>query len=134
MSYHGVYPQCTPFSSILATLYQFLTANDSSEGTRECIVVSIKQEDIASSLFTSLVYSEIGASPGGRDFWYTEFNRIPTLGEVRGKCVLFSRFGVPGGEGLGIHPDRWPDSQKEGFEWDCGGTLVRVSDWYVLNF
>jgi len=95
--------------------------------------VSIKQEDIASPLFTSLVHSEIAASPGGNDIWFTESNRIPTLGEVRGKCVLVSRFGELGGEALGIHPDRWPDSQKEGFEWNCGETLVRVSDWYVLD-
>jgi len=129
ISFHGIYPQRTPFTSILATLHQFLAAE---EGCGECVVVSIKQEDTASPLFTSLVHSDIAASPGGNDLWYTESNRIPTLGEVRGKCVLFSRFGDPGEEALGIHPDRWPDSQRDGFEWDCGETIVRVSDWYVL--
>lgn len=130
ISFHGIYPQRSPFTSILDTLYQFLTAD---EGSSECIVVSIKQEDTASPLFTSLVHSEIAASLGGNDIWFTESNRIPTLGEVRGKCVLLSRFGELGGEALGIHPDRWPDSQKDGFEWNCGETLVRVSDWYVLD-
>ncbi|KIM87478.1 hypothetical protein PILCRDRAFT_63700 [Piloderma croceum F 1598] len=129
ISFHGIYPQRSPFTSILDTLCQFLTAD---EGSSECIVVSIKQEDTASPLFTSLVHSEIAASPGGDDIWYTESNRIPTLGEVRGKCVLVSRFGELGGEALGIHPDRWPDSQKDGFEWNCGETLVRVSDWYAI--
>jgi 1-phosphatidylinositol phosphodiesterase len=132
ISFHGLYPQRTPFTSILATLYQFLST-DEGGGKTECVVVSIKQEDTASPLFTSLIHSEIDASQGGKDLWYTESNRIPTLGEVRGKCVLFSRFGDPVRHRLGIHPDRWPDSRKEGFEWDCGGTLVRVSDWYVLG-
>lgn len=128
ISFHGIYPERTPFTSILSTLYQFLTTDDCG-GKRECIVVSIKQEDRASPLFTALVHSEIGSSPGGKDIWYTESNRIPTLGEVRGKCVLFSRFGEADGPELGIHPDRWPDSRKEGFEWNCGDTPVRVSDW-----
>jgi 1-phosphatidylinositol phosphodiesterase len=130
ISFHGVYPERSPFTSILATLYQFLT---SDEGKTESVVVSIKQEDTASPLFTTLVNSEIAASQGGKDLWYTELNRIPDLGEVRGKCVLFSRFGEPGAGGLGIHPDRWPDSLMEGFEWNCGETVVRISDWYVLR-
>jgi 1-phosphatidylinositol phosphodiesterase len=129
ISFHGFYPERAPFTLILATLYQFLTTDEG--GSAECIVVSIKQEDTASPLFTSLVHSEISASQGGKDLWYTESNRIPTLGEVRGKCVLLSRFGERDGEGLGIHPDRWPDSRREGFECECGGTVVRVSDWYV---
>lgn len=83
IAYHGRYPQRTPFTSILATLYEFLLS-PSSPGQRETIVVSVKQEDTASSLFTALVQSDIAASEGGNNFWYTESNRIPTLGEVRG--------------------------------------------------
>lgn len=131
IAYHGIYPERTPFTSILATLYQFLLS-PSSNGRRETIVVSIKQEDTASELFGTLVHSEIAASEGGNDLWYTDTNRIPTLGEVRGRCVLFSRFGPSSGPGIGIHPDRWPDSEKEGFTWMCGDTTVRVSDWCVI--
>ena len=33
--------------------------------------------------------------------------------------------------GLGIHPTTWPDSKRQGFEWDCGRTTVRTQDWWV---
>ncbi len=61
--------------------------------------------------------------------------------QVRGKIVLFSRFGEagtgwPGGDenGLGIHPTSWPDSLKQGFEWHVrDGTTVRTHDWYNIG-
>lgn len=68
--------------------------------------------------------------------WFLE-NRIPNLGEVRGKVVMLSRFGGDGSgwenglEGLGIHPTAWPDSAMDGFTWTLKGTLVRTSDWYI---
>ena len=129
ITFHGLYPERTPFSVILNTLHQFLTG----EGKSECIIVSIKQEDNASPVFSQLVQSDMAASPGGQDLWFTESNRIPTLGEVRGKCILFSRFGDLSTGGLGIHPDIWPDSLKDGFEWNCGDTKVKVSDWYSIT-
>lgn len=129
IAFHGPYPQRTAFTAILATLHQFLT---SVEGKSECILVSIKQEDQASPEFTTLVHSAIRSSAGGSAMWFTQLNRIPMLGEVRGRCVLFSRFGEPGQGGLGIHPDRWPDSAREGFDCMCGEAAVRVSDWYFL--
>jgi len=63
--------------------------------------------------------------------WFLE-NRIPELGEVRGKIVLFSRFGGfgwPTGIGVGIHPPIWPNNEQAGFEFWCEDTLVRVQDW-----
>jgi 1-phosphatidylinositol phosphodiesterase len=33
---------------------------------------------------------------------------------------------------MGIHPTEWPDSKREGFEWDLKGTTVRTHDWCVL--
>lgn len=128
VTFHGPYPERTSFAAILKTLHYFL----SKEGSRECVVVSIKQESLVSPHFTKLVISEINSSPGGPGFWFTESNRIPTLGEVRGRCILFSRFGEPSTKGLGIHPDVWPDSKKEGFNWICGETIVRVSDWWRI--
>jgi 1-phosphatidylinositol phosphodiesterase len=99
--------------------------------------MSIKQEDYKTTpwpLFSRLVHEEMLAGPGGKEIWFFE-NRIPLLGEVRGKVVLFSRFGGDGSgwegglEGLGIHPTTWPDSEKYGFEWNCKQTLVRTHDW-----
>lgn len=135
--YHGQYPQRTSFQSILADLHTFLTSPSSA---RETIVVSIKQEDYdihSPEIFSALVRDEIEASPGGMGMWYLD-NRIPTLSEVRGKAIMFSRFGVDGGawegglEGMGIHPTHWPDSVIEPFSWTCKDVLVRTQDWRVV--
>ncbi|KAF9265821.1 PLC-like phosphodiesterase [Marasmius fiardii PR-910] len=134
ISYHGVYPQKTPFTAILATLYVFLSNPVSS---RETVVMSIKQEDYNNTSqqdFSRAVHDEIANSPGGLELFYLE-DRIPRLGEVRGKVVMFSRFnGWDAWEGgkLGIHPTTWPDSERKGFSWDCKGTHVRTHDWYAI--
>jgi 1-phosphatidylinositol phosphodiesterase len=136
IAYHSVYSQRESFQSILATLYTFLSAT--SPGSRETVIVSIKQEDFQitnAHTFSAAVRSEIGQSVGGIELWFLE-NRIPTLREVRGKCVLFSRFGADGAEwphglaGLGIHPTRWPDSAPDVWDWTCANTRVRTHDWY----
>ena len=133
-AYHGWYPQYATFQEILAIIHAFLTA---PETRSETIVMSIKQEDFEKTpppRFSALVHDELYNGPGGRDMWFLE-NRIPTLGEVRGKVIMFSRFGGNGDgwenglEGLGIHPSRWPDSEKQGFTWDCKNTIVRTHDW-----
>jgi 1-phosphatidylinositol phosphodiesterase len=67
---------------------------------------------------------------------------VPELGQVRGRAILMSRFGGGGGPSgsgpwevsngevrMGWRPNRWPDSELEGFTWDCGGTTVRTQDW-----
>jgi 1-phosphatidylinositol phosphodiesterase len=149
IAYHGWWPQQTPFLAILNDVYQFLS---SPAGQSESIVMSIKQEDAEVTfppVFSQMVRDAIVHGPGGNDsnatsngsgvnqgMWFLE-NRIPTLGEVRGKVVLVSRFGGDGAawperlEGIGIHPTIWPDNRKEGFEWDLKGTRVRTHDWYV---
>lgn len=150
IAYHGRWPQQTPFLTILNDVYNFLS---SPVGQSETIIMSIKQEDFEITpppVFSQMVRDAIVHGPGGGSdvnttgpsvnlgMWFLE-NRIPTLGEVRGKVVLFSRFGVDGAawpeglEGIGIHPTTWPDSKKEGFEWDLKGTRVRTHDWYVTT-
>jgi 1-phosphatidylinositol phosphodiesterase len=150
IAYHGLWPQKTPFTSILNDLFTFLS---SPIGSKETVVMSIKQEDFTitpAPLFSKLVRDTIVHGPGGWDescskispqekttdkgMWFLE-NRIPKLGEVRGKVVMFSRFGGNGAgwenglEGLGIHPSTWPDSEKDGFEWELKGTIVKTHDW-----
>ncbi|KAF5379866.1 hypothetical protein D9757_007180 [Collybiopsis confluens] len=136
VAYHGIYPEKTPFQIILSTVFTFLTAPPSS---RETIVMSVKQEDYATTplpIFSRLVREEFITGLGGLDMLFLE-NRIPKLGEVRGKIVLLSRFGGNGAEwehgleGLGIHPMIWPDSEKDGFSWECKDVHVRVHDWCV---
>ncbi|KZT11576.1 PLC-like phosphodiesterase [Laetiporus sulphureus 93-53] len=137
IAYHGLYPQQASFQEVISVLHAFLTAPATC---RETIVMSIKQEDFVTSsqaLFSRLVHDEIMNGPGGRGMWFLE-NRIPDLGEVRGKVVMFSRFGGDGAgwegglEGLGIHPTTWPDSAKPGFTWQCKNTLIRTHDWYNI--
>ncbi|KAJ8584469.1 PLC-like phosphodiesterase [Rhizopogon salebrosus TDB-379] len=132
ISYHGVYPERAPFAEILSTVHAFLTTPSTS---RETIVMSIKQEDSDTRRFSNLVREEIIASPGGLGMWYLQ-NRIPTLGEVRGKVVMFSRFGGNGhgwdNAAIGIHPPIWPDSDKLGFTWNCHNTMVQTQDCYAI--
>lgn len=137
-AYHGVLSQRATFQAMLSDIHTFLTAPSSA---RETVVVSIKQEDFEVTspvTFSALVLSEIEAGPGGKDMWFLE-NRVPTLGEVRGKAILFSRFGGDGAgwegglEGMGIHPTNWPDSSKEMFTWTCKDVLVRTQDWCVVS-
>lgn len=134
IAYHGAYPQRATFRSILTIIHDFLQSTQSSQ---EVIIMSIKQEDFrktAPFIFSAKVHNEIFHGPGGRDMWYLD-NRLPTLGEVRGKIVMFSRFGDSGDgwdhglEGLGIHPTTWPDSAKYGFSWVCKNTIVQTHDW-----
>ncbi|KAI1784239.1 PLC-like phosphodiesterase [Ganoderma leucocontextum] len=137
IAYHGIWPERTPFQQMLTTVHDFLTSPLTSS---ETVVMSIKQEDFAKTAlpyFSQCVHDEIMGGPGGRDMWFLE-NRIPNLGEVRGKVVMLSRFGGDGSqwenglEGLGIHPTAWPDSDKDGFTWTLNGTLVRTQDWYDI--
>ncbi|TFK72218.1 PLC-like phosphodiesterase [Pluteus cervinus] len=137
ITYHGIYPERTLFQDILTSVHNFLTSPNSS---RETLILSIKQEDYNTTPlpdFSNAVHSEITQGPGGMDMWFLK-NKIPTLGEVRGKVILFSRFGGNGDgwedglEGLGIHPTTWPDSDKDGFSWTCKDTLVRTQDWYEI--
>ena len=95
IAYHGVYPQRVSFREILKTISDFLTA---PKTCRETLIMSVKQEDFATvpgSVFSELVRVDIMEGPGGKDMWFLE-NRIPQLGEVRGKVILFSRFGGDG--------------------------------------
>lgn len=136
VAYHDVIPQKTFFAETLSVLRAFLVAEATC---RETVVMSIKQEDFRTTpgaAFSASVRREIEESSAGREGWFLE-NRVPSLGEVRGKIVLFSRFGEDGEgwegglEGLGIHPSRWPDSEELGFTWFCKNTLVRTHDWHV---
>ena|ERR1700722_3181114 len=131
IAYHGWISQRVSFQEILATLYAFLTTPAS---LLETIVMSIKQEDyetVSPLLFSRLLRAEISKAPGGTGMWFLE-NRIPKLGEARGKIVMLSRFDGEGPEwenGSGIHPELWPDSRRDGFLWWCKDTRVKTHDW-----
>ncbi|KAH7107302.1 PLC-like phosphodiesterase [Auriculariales sp. MPI-PUGE-AT-0066] len=115
------------FKDIVNDVLSFL---NSPAGISETVVMSVKPED-DSPLFNGLVWQHVQAS---RSQWFLD-NRIPTLGEVRGKIVMFSRFGGsgwPDNVGIGIHPPQWPDNVQQGFDWTLGDTIMRVQDWYSI--
>lgn len=89
--------------------------------------MSIKQEQEDDENFPQLVQDTLSSG-----MWRFDEN-FPTLGEVRGKGIFFSRFGkkndgqFPNGQGL--KPMSWPDNRAEGFEQDWHGTQFRIHDW-----
>ena len=128
-AYHGSRPQRATFTDILSTLHCFLELHPT-----ETFIMSIKEEiPPFHPRFSELVYAAMMAY---RDDWFLD-DRVPKLGEVRGKGILFSRFEKANEkewiEGMGIHPYTWPDSRREGFEWNCDGTIVRTQDWSVVS-
>lgn len=69
-----------------------------------------------------------------RSKWFLE-PKIPTLGEARGKIVLFSRFGAADEDKVGgIHPPIWPDNHKGVFDYTLPLSAQRVytQDWYHI--
>ena len=102
----------------------------------ETIIMSIKQEQGVQDLFIRLLFEEyVSRSParrrsrnggrglskdsdddgstGGSKRWFLE-DRVPKLGEVRGKIVMLSRFVIHPSYGYsgGISPPIWPNSLK----------------------
>jgi 1-phosphatidylinositol phosphodiesterase len=101
---------------------------------REAVMLSLKEETPPDAPdFSKAVYDALQAYPGR--FVFGE--HVPKLGEIRGRAQVMTRFGrkdnAPWADGLGFHPNRWPDSVREGFECDCHGTPIRISDWYGLD-
>ncbi|ORX34208.1 PLC-like phosphodiesterase [Kockovaella imperatae] len=129
IAYHGPQSQRLDFPTILSTIHRFLQSHSG-----ETLIMSIKEEiPPFHPRFSALVERDLTVF---NDDWFLE-NRVPTLGEIRGKAILLSRFErVEEKEwlnGLGMHPASWPDSKPYVFEWDCSGTRVRVQDWYRVG-
>ncbi|BEI87077.1 hypothetical protein CcaverHIS002_0704230 [Cutaneotrichosporon cavernicola] len=128
-TYHGIRPQYSTLKVYLDAIDAFLSAHP-----RETIMISLKEETPPDAPDFSKAVYDLLKTYGDR-FVFTE--HVPRLSEVRGKAQVMTRFGrkdnAPWSEGLGFHPNRWPDSVKEGFECDCNGTPVRISDWYGLD-
>ena len=101
-------------------IYNFLDAHPS-----ETVYVSIKEDDGDNGVpsFTNAVYEYIHGYGQGKyfygenynynDYWYLG-KSVPTLGEVRGKCVLFNRFDqyIGSESGQGVVVDENESGQK----------------------
>lgn len=117
--YHGFIDQQLTFASVRGACKDFL-----AEHPDEVILLCIKEEDEDNDDFAKAVESAIEEDG---DLWYTE-NAIPTLGEVRGKIILFRRFDD---SDLGINcRNGWADSTDFTME---NGVTVHVQDYYNLE-
>ena len=122
--YHGFIDQRLSFASVLSSCYAFLNAHSS-----ETIVMSVKEEQRPSKCtrgFETLLSEAI--AEGKADRWYTE-NAIPTLGEVRGRIVLLSRYANPT-MGFDCGGDSWRDNAT--FEMD-NGVPFHIQDRYKVS-
>lgn len=105
---------------VFQDVYNFLDAHPS-----ETVLISIKEDDGGNGVphFTNAVYEYIHGyrSSDNRYFYGTDYNyrnrwylgrSVPTLSDVRGKCVLFNRFdqyiGSESGQGV------WVDEEESG--------------------
>ncbi|PQE11266.1 phosphatidylinositol-specific phospholipase c protein [Rutstroemia sp. NJR-2017a BVV2] len=101
----------------------------------ETIIMSVKREGVGKA--TDQQLSKILHKHYATDLarWFTE-NRIPTLGEARGKIVMIRRFGLDdslkgenNGTGFCIDAESWPDNCADG---TCSSGEIRVQDFYEV--
>lgn len=92
---HGKFPVRIPiarkFSKVLDEIYDFLKKNKS-----ECIILSIKVEGVGdwdnkNDEFAKLLWDNYIMERKAK--WYVE-QKLPTLGDARGKIVLLRRFSI----------------------------------------
>lgn len=108
--------------------------------------MSIKQESGEQDLFIRLLFEEYvkkgrasanGQLDRGMDRWFLE-DRVPKLGEVRGKIIMLSRFVIAKEYEYsgGISPPIWPNSFKGTFEYQLRGShqQVQTQDWYDIGY
>jgi len=122
--HHGAIYQNMNFDDVLNTCISFLNSNPT-----ECIIMSVKEEYDASGntgTFEQRFDSYVSQNPTK---WYLEAN-IPSLSTVRGKIVLFRRFGAAITP-KGIDASNWPDNVIN-FTIDNGSATIRVQDNYVV--
>jgi 1-phosphatidylinositol phosphodiesterase len=117
------------FRDLINTVYSFLDANPT-----EVIIISLKREGVGKS--TDQHLSKVVKTHYANDRWFTD-NRIPTLGEARGKILLIRRFalddslkGENNGRGWAIDAESWPDNCADGI---CSSGEIRVQDFYEVS-
>jgi len=102
----------------------------------ETLIFCVKEEGDHHPEFSSRVWQAFQHTDNGA-LWRFD-NTIPTLGEVRGKGIVFTRFGKEPSaaasewvQGMGLQPPSWPNDRKEGFtdQGAFGGVDFRCHDW-----
>lgn len=93
------------FDGVCADIYSFLQQHPD-----ETVIVNLKVEndDTSISAVQDLVLAELQANS---DYWYTD-GAIPTLGEVRGRAVLATRYKDEGATGITGLNLKWAQQNK----------------------
>ena len=115
---------------LINTVLSFLSSNPS-----ETVIMSLKREGVGKSTdqhLSKILHKHYATDPS---CWFTE-NRIPSLGEARGKIALIRRFvlddslkGEHGGQGWCMDAESWPDNCEDGM---CSSGEIRVQDFYEV--
>ncbi len=102
----------------------------------ETLIISIKREGMGRSTDQQLSQILHKHYTTDKERWFTE-NRIPRLGEVRGKIVVIRRFKLHDdltsenpGTGRCIDAQSWPDNCADGM---CSSGEIRVHDFYTVK-
>lgn len=122
--FHGSIDQELSFASVLDSCYSFLDAHQS-----EAIIMSIQKEQ--ESVRSSKTFEEdlqAAIAPKLEDYWYTK-NETPTLGQVRSRIVLLSRYEAPT-IGLNCQASTWVINDT--FDMD-NGVKFHIQDHYKVG-
>jgi 1-phosphatidylinositol phosphodiesterase len=119
--HHGHVYQNINFTDVLGATYGFLDANPG-----ETVIMSVKEEYQSSGNTRSFEATFDSYVALNAPKWRLA-SAIPTLGEARGKIVLFRRFGATSTP-KGIDASHWPDNTT----FSTGNTL-RVQDHYAVS-
>jgi len=121
--YHGPVDQNLGYDEVLATLADYLETHPT-----ETVIVSVKEESLPQDntrTFAQTFDDYLARAP---DLWYLG-DRIPDLGEVRGKLVLLRRFDTPGAP-LGLDASPWLDSTTFSVS---NAAAMRIQDAYMVS-
>lgn len=122
--HHGVKYQKLTFDGVLVACWKFLRENPG-----ETIIISVKSEHTSKENTRSYEETFDSYVDKNRKGWYLD-KKIPTLGQVRGKVVLFRRFGSTSSN-KGLKATYWPDNKT--FQSYNGSFSIRVQDEYTVK-
>ena len=126
--YHGPAYQGLSFEDVLDQVFDFFTQNPS-----ETLIMCIKEEGDPKGENAELCDMIKAVIDKNANKWFTE-NRIPTLGEARGKIVLMRRYWAPTDSATAIGFDAssgWADNTT--FTLKSGNYKLACQDHYQLD-
>ncbi|MFC3198745.1 phosphatidylinositol-specific phospholipase C [Parapedobacter deserti] len=119
--HHGAVYQHLNFDDVINACKSFLAAHPS-----ETIVMSVKPEHTAENNTTTFEERFLAYVAQDPALWHLE-DEIPSLGDSRGKIVLFRRFGYNGALGIAATPG-WADNAT--FTINRPGYQLEIQDEY----